>query len=53
MACNVAKNAAVEKLVLSHHDPKHSDSELEDLEKAAKKIFSETYIASESMEFIF
>jgi len=53
MACNVAKNAGVKKLVLSHHDPKHSDSELEDLDKAAKKLFAETYIASESMEFTF
>ena len=53
MACDVAKNAGVEKLVLSHHDPKHSDTELEVLQKAAKKIFTETYIASETMEFSF
>jgi ribonuclease BN (tRNA processing enzyme) len=53
MACDVARNAGVGKLILSHHDPKHSDSELEELEKAAQNIFSETYIASESMEFGF
>lgn len=53
MACEVAKKAGVGKLILSHHDPKHSDNELKDLESKAKNIFPETYIASETMEFSF
>ncbi len=53
MACQVAKKAGVKKLILSHHDPKHTDKELEALEKSAKKVFSETYMASELMEFSF
>jgi ribonuclease BN (tRNA processing enzyme) len=52
MACDVANKAAVKKLVLSHHDPKHSDDELSELETEAKKLFPETYLASESMEFL-
>ena len=51
MACDVAQKASVEKLILSHHDPKHSDDELSELEKLAKNIFPETYMATESMEF--
>ncbi len=53
MACEVARKAKVGKLILSHHDPKHSDKELEDLQKEARKIFPETSIAAESMEFSF
>ena len=53
MACEVAKNAGIKKLILSHHDPKHGDEELKQLEKEAQKIFPETFLASESMEFIF
>jgi phosphoribosyl 1,2-cyclic phosphodiesterase len=53
MACEVAAKASVGKLVLSHHDPKHSDAELKELETKAKNIFPETYIASETMEFTF
>jgi len=52
MACEVAKKAKVEKLLLFHHDPKHTDEELSELENQAKEIFSETYMATESMEFI-
>lgn len=53
MACEVAKKAEVEKLLLFHHDPKHSDQELSDLESKAREIFPESYMATESMEFIF
>lgn len=53
MACEVAKSAGVKKLILSHHDPKHSDDELAQLEKEAQKIFPETFLAAESMEFVF
>ena len=53
MACTVAKQAGVQKLILFHHDPKHSDQELSDLENKAQEIFRETYMATESMEFYF
>lgn len=52
MACEAAQKASVRRLILSHHDPKHSDKELIDLENEAKKIFPETYLATESMEFV-
>jgi ribonuclease BN (tRNA processing enzyme) len=52
MATNVAKKASVGKLILSHHDPKHSDQDLHDLEKKAQKIFPNTFMATESMEFV-
>ncbi|MBN2365799.1 MAG: hypothetical protein JXL67_06505 [Calditrichaeota bacterium] len=53
MACEVAKKAKVKKLILSHHDPKHTDQELQDLETEARKIFPETSVAAEFMEFFF
>jgi len=52
MACQVAKAANVEKLILFHHDPNHSDEQLSELENAAKKIFPSTFMATEEMEFI-
>lgn len=51
MAVEVAQKAAVEKLILIHHDPNHSDEQLTELENKAQAIFSETYMAAESMEF--
>lgn len=53
MACEVAQKASVKKLILFHHDPNHSDEELQDLENQAKKIFPHSYIADETMEFSF
>ncbi len=53
MACEVARKAGVKKLLLFHHDPKHSDKTLKEIEAAAQEMFPETYLASESMEFIF
>jgi phosphoribosyl 1,2-cyclic phosphodiesterase len=50
MACEVAAKAEVEKLILFHHDPKHSDEELKIIEKNAKSIFPRTSLAKESME---
>lgn len=51
MACEVAAKARVKKLLLFHHDPKHSDAQLKELQDAAQKIFPETFVASEDMEF--
>ncbi|NOX36407.1 MAG: MBL fold metallo-hydrolase [Calditrichaeota bacterium] len=53
MACEIAKKAEVKKLLLFHHDPKHDDAELSELEMKAREIFPETYMASENMEFNF
>lgn len=51
MACEVAQKAGVKQLLLTHHDPKHTDAELSELEAAAQKLFSHTQMANESMEF--
>ncbi len=53
MACEVAKQAGVKKLLLIHHDPSHDDEALDAIQAEARKIFPETYVASESMEFTF
>jgi ribonuclease BN (tRNA processing enzyme) len=52
MATNVARKASVGQLILSHHDPKHSDQDLQDLERKAQKNFPNTSMAAESMEFV-
>lgn len=51
MACEVARQAGVKKLLLIHHDPKHTDKELRELEASAQKIFPETFAGAEKMEF--
>jgi ribonuclease BN (tRNA processing enzyme) len=51
MACKVAKEANVKKLLLFHHDPKHDDKVLKEIEDNAQKLFSETYMANEDMDF--
>jgi len=53
MACNVAKEAGVKKLLLFHHDPKHEDALLDELEASAQKLFPEAYMATEEMDFSF
>lgn len=51
MACKLAKQADVKKLLLFHHDPKHDDKVLKEIEDSAQKLFPEAYIASENMDF--
>jgi ribonuclease BN (tRNA processing enzyme) len=51
MACEIAKEAGVKKLLLFLHDPKHDDKLLHKLEKSAQKLFPETYMAKEDMDF--
>lgn len=53
MACNIAKRAKVQKLLLIHHDPTYSDEKLHDIEKRARESFPETQLAHELMEFVF
>jgi len=50
MACEVARQAKVGKLVLFHHDPRHSDDCMDDLQAYARTLFQETYAAYEGME---
>jgi ribonuclease BN (tRNA processing enzyme) len=52
MACDVAEKA-VKKLLLVHHDPRYEDEKLQKLESSARKLFPETHIAAEAMEFSF
>lgn len=53
MACDVARNAGVKKLLLIHHDPKYGDKKLKEIEQQARKLFPKTFVATESMEFTF
>ncbi len=53
MACEVAEKAGVKKLVLVHHDPNHDDSVLKEIEQNAAKIFPNTVLGCEGMEFEF
>ncbi|MGH7492379.1 MAG: MBL fold metallo-hydrolase [bacterium] len=52
MACEVARKAGVRKLILFHHDPRHSDDELDRLQQHARSLFAETYAACEGMEIV-
>lgn len=51
-AIEVAKAAGVKKLVLTHHDPDHSDNFLDELELICKDLFDDVCLAKEGMEFI-
>jgi ribonuclease BN (tRNA processing enzyme) len=46
----VAQQANVQRLALFHHDPLHSDDQLEEIEKQAQQIFPPTFLARECME---
>ncbi len=52
MACEVARQAGVGKLILFHHDPRHSDDEVDRLQQHARTLFAESYAAHEGMEII-
>jgi phosphoribosyl 1,2-cyclic phosphodiesterase len=49
-ATEVARQAGVQKLVLFHHDPMHTDDELEAIEAEARALFPATFLAREGME---
>ncbi len=50
-AVQVAKQAHVKKLILTHHDPEHNDQFLAQLEKEAQKQFPNCHFARERQEF--
>jgi ribonuclease BN (tRNA processing enzyme) len=50
MACDVAAQAKVKKLLLFHHDPNNNDEALENIEFEAKKLFANTELAKEGWQ---
>jgi phosphoribosyl 1,2-cyclic phosphodiesterase len=50
MATDVAKKAAVKRLVLFHHEPTHDDKMMKQIENRAKKLFRWTVVAHEGMQ---
>lgn len=52
MACDTANQAQVKQLLLFHHDPNNSDEFLEAMEAEARKLFTNSELASEKWEFI-
>lgn len=48
-ATRVAKDAGVKRLVLFHHDPEHTDEEMERICEAARREFAATEVAIEGM----
>ena len=49
MAALVAQKANVGQLVLFHHDPRHDDDMLDQMEVDAKKLFPNTSMAREGL----
>jgi phosphoribosyl 1,2-cyclic phosphodiesterase len=49
-AIQVAQRANVRQLALFHHDPMHTDDQLEEVERQAQAIFPPTFVAREGME---
>ncbi len=49
MACLVAKEAGVKKLILYHHDPNHDDEAVALKDENAQKLFSNTLAACEGL----
>ncbi|MGD9486964.1 MAG: MBL fold metallo-hydrolase [Calditrichaceae bacterium] len=52
MACDAAKQANVKKLLLFHHDPNNDDDVLYEIEKDARKLFTNSELATEKWEWI-
>lgn len=45
MACDLAKHGQVKSLALFHHDPRHTDDMIDQIESEAKKVFPNTFAA--------
>ncbi len=52
MACSVAQQAQVKRLVLTHHAPHHDDEMLTGIEQQAQQLFAATLVAHEGMELV-
>jgi phosphoribosyl 1,2-cyclic phosphodiesterase len=50
MALDVGKIANVKRLYLFHHDPRHTDTKLDEIQEYAKSILPNTYLAMEDDE---
>lgn len=50
MAAAIARQARVRRLALFHHDPTHTDQEIREIEKQARRGFKETFAAYEGQE---
>ena len=49
-AVAVAQQASVQRLALFHHDPLHTDDELEKIERQAQAVFPSAFVAREGMQ---
>jgi phosphoribosyl 1,2-cyclic phosphodiesterase len=49
-AVEVAKEANVKKLIITHHDPDHDDCFLDRIEKECQQLFPNSMLAKEGME---
>ncbi len=49
-AVQVAQEANVRRLALYHHDPDHTDGQLEEIERQAQVLFPAAFMAREGME---
>lgn len=50
MACDVARLANARRLVLFHHEPRHNDETIAELEREAQQLFPNTVAAYEGLE---
>ena len=50
IASDVARQAGVKKLILTHHDPNSTDKNIKKIQTIARKYFKESYYAYEIME---
>jgi phosphoribosyl 1,2-cyclic phosphodiesterase len=51
-AVQAARIAGAKKLALFHHDPMHTDDELEEIERQAQALFADCFLAREGMEVV-
>jgi ribonuclease BN (tRNA processing enzyme) len=50
MACEVAEKATIKQLVLFHHDPRHDDEFMAQVEASARQLFKNAIAAYEGLE---
>lgn len=48
-ACEIARTSGIKQLVLFHHDPRHSDDEMDAIGANARKEFANTVVAKEGL----